>query len=183
MIAGRMAAAIGFAGLAAGIIITDRLPLAAALTMASVIAFVLVADSPRRGLLMLWPIAFFAAALLVLQWTGGTAGWRLPLRTIGVFACVASAGRLAPWMALLRRSKPGSAAFSAVLFLFLLRHFAAILGAESRRALVARQIMLPRRHGPGWFRSLRWALAGLFDRNLTRVERFYAAQLVRGLGQ
>lgn len=141
------------------------------------------AGDRRQALLMLWPITFFAGVLVALQWVGGGLDWRLPLRTVTVFLLATSAAGLVPWDRLLLRVKPRSPLYTFALFLLILRHFVQILGMEARRMILARRLAAPRRHGAGWFTSLTWATAGVFRRSLVRAERFYAAQLLRGLAE
>ncbi len=137
---------------------------------------------PRAARLLL-PVLVFAAFLVVLQAWGGRIDWWLPVRTIAVAAAVLVAVRLVPWAALLRRVGPGSRFYAAALYLWMLRHFTSILLAETRRVLLAQRLAAPRRWGRGWFASLASALAAVFARVLVRAERFYAAQLLRGIGR
>jgi hypothetical protein len=113
---------------------------------------------------------------------GGAVHPRLALRTVAVFAFVVPAARLILWEELLTSRRPGSALFRIALFLLLVRHFARVLAGEAWRLLTAQNLAAPRRWRHGWWGSLVWALAALFRRALLRAERFYAAQLVRGLG-
>ncbi len=137
----------------------------------------------RQGALMLGPVLLFAGALAALAWWGGNPGWRLPLRTLGVFFLASAAARLAPWVDLFERGGTRSPLFPAILFLFFIRHFVGIFGAESRRVLISRRMAVPNKYGPGWFSSLKWALADVFGRSLARAERFYVSQAWRGVGE
>lgn len=140
----------------------------------------LAAGGGRRAALLAWPILMFAGLLPLLQWVGGrVVDWTLPLRSAAVFFWVASAARFLPWTELLRGIRPRGSLFRAVLFLFILRHFVLVLGAEARRAMTARRMAVPREYGPGWFSSLRGAVTGIFRRAMIRAERFYAAQALR----
>jgi hypothetical protein len=129
------------------------------------------------------PILLFAAVLFLMQWVSGRGLTALPFVTIAVFLVVALLGRLIPWQSLAARVRPGSQFFSLVLFLHITHHFVRILGQETVRVLQARRLCIRRRWGPGAFRSLAWALAGVFRRSMVRAERFYAAQMLRGLGE
>jgi energy-coupling factor transporter transmembrane protein EcfT len=120
--------------------------------------------------------------LVLLQWIGGQIHVATPLKTVGSFVLVVSGMRLLPWTEALVRLRPDSTMGGLVLTAFFARHFVIVLGEEAGRLLVAHRMAAPCRYGPGWFRSLSWALAGLFQRSLERAERFYAAQMVRGLG-
>jgi energy-coupling factor transporter transmembrane protein EcfT len=147
----------------------------------SLAAHFLVAGNRRRGLIALWPVLLFSGILIVLQWAGGAISWALPVKTIGVFGFVSATVRLLPWVRWTRRIEPGNSLYAPVLFLIIVMHFVTVLGDEVRRALVARTMAVPLRYGPGCFRSLSWAVAGIVRRTLERAERFYAAQSLRGL--
>lgn len=136
--------------------------------------------SARRVALRLWPVAMFAAALAGLQALSGSTDWRLAAGVLAAAAAAMLLSRLIPWTWLLGRVAPRSRWFPVVLFLWILRHFVAVLGEESRRLLIARRLAVPREYHAGWWRSLRWALTALFRRALVRAERFYAAQAFRG---
>jgi energy-coupling factor transporter transmembrane protein EcfT len=127
------------------------------------------------------PLAVFAAGLATLQWLAGTLDPWLPLKTLAAFALGVAAFAAIPWRRLSRRLGSGRWWYAPVLFLFFLRHFTAILGDEPVRVLRARSLVISRRYGVGWLASLAHALAALFRRAIDRAERFYAAQLVRGL--
>lgn len=129
------------------------------------------------------PVLLFAAVLFLMRWFSGRGLTALPFLTVAVFLAVVLLGRWIPWQSLGARVRPGSRLFSLVLFLHITRHFVSILGQETTRVLQARALCLRRRWGPGAFRSLAWALAGILGRSLVRAERFYAAQLLRGLGE
>jgi energy-coupling factor transporter transmembrane protein EcfT len=129
------------------------------------------------------PLAVFAAGLATLQWLAGTLDPWLPLKTLAAFALGAGLFAAIPWKRLSRRLAPGRWWYAPVLFLLFLRHFTAILGDEPVRVLRARSLVISRRYGAGWLASLAHALAALFRRAIDRAERFYAAQLVRGLSE
>lgn len=174
------AAALVFAG---SLLFVQSVPLLVILVVGGVVLHLAVSRRWTAGLLALWPIVSFSAILLVLGWLGDGASGRLTLRTIGVFVFVVSGARMLPWSEWTLRIRPGTRGGAALLTGLFVRHFVIVLGQESRRLLTAYRLAVPRRFSPGWFRSLAWVLAGLFRRALTRAERFYAAQLVRGLGQ
>jgi len=129
----------------------------------------------------LLPILVFAAALAVIEWAGGRPLTTLPLVTVAAFAVTVTLARLVRWQGRIFRVRPGSRSYHALLFALFVRHFAGILGAETRRVLIARRLATPRAWKPGAARSLLFALAALFGRALTRAERFYAAQSLRGM--
>lgn len=151
------------------------------LVAAGLAAHFAIARRVGSGLRRLAPILIFAGILAGFQWLGGNPEPRLALRTITVFALVVPAAHLAPWEDLLGRGRPGSPLFGAILFLLLTRHFVRVLAGETWRLLTAQRLAAPRRWRPGWWSSLVWAVAALFRRAIVRAERFYAAQLVRGL--
>ena len=121
----------------------------------------------------------FAGLLMLIEWR---VTW-LPVVTVAVFLVSTAAFQMAPWRSAIFAVRPGSRLYNAVLFGLFVRHFAAILETESRRVLTARRLCISRKWGPGWLRSLAFALAALITRSLVRAERFYAAQRVRGLGE
>ena len=135
---------------------------------------------PLRRLL---PLAVFAAGVAVLQWLAGTLDPWLPLKTLAAFALGAAVFLAIPWSRMARTLSAGRWWFTPVLFLLLLRHFAAILSEEPLRVLRARSLAVSRPCGPGWLGSLAHALASVFRRAIDRAERFYAAQLIRGLAE
>jgi len=125
----------------------------------------------------------FAGLLALIEWfSTGRVTW-LPVVTVAVFLVSTAAFKMLPWKGAIFAVRPGSRLYSAVLFGLFVRHFAAILETESRRVLTARRLCISRKWGPGWLRSLAFALAALLNRTLVRAERFYAAQRVRGLGE
>lgn len=136
-----------------------------------------------RALRIAAPLLLFAGVLALLRWRAGEPAWSLPLQMLAVFAVTAAAFRVFPWRAVYARLRPGSRLFTLALFFLFVRHFTLILGAETRRVFQARSLAAARRYGPGWFRSLAWALAAVFRASLARAERFYAALWLRGLSQ
>ncbi len=142
----------------------------------------LTAVSGWRGALrVLLPVLPFAITLALLQWMGGTAQAALALKTLAAVPAVVAAGRLVRWAERLAGVDPAARLYPAALFLLVLRHFTLVLGAQARRQLLTRSFAVRRRYGPGWFTSLGWCSAGVFQRCLGRAERFYAAQWSRGL--
>ncbi|HSW49260.1 MAG TPA: hypothetical protein VLH09_03750 [Bryobacteraceae bacterium] len=137
----------------------------------------------RRWLLSLIPVSLFAAALALLQWAAGMPVTWLWLKTILVFVVTTTVVRLLPWDRWLFQVRRETWLCWLALYALIVRHFAWVLLAEGRRALTARALSAPNRHGGGWFDSLAHAVGALFSRALTRAERFYAAQLVRGVGE
>lgn len=177
----RLAAAVLLIA-ALGAVLTSDLATLLALVAAGLLLHFAMAPGLGSGLRRLAPVFIFAGLLAGLQWLGGAAEPRLALKTIAVFVLAVPAARVVRWEELLARSQPGSLVFSAALFLLLVRHFVLVFGGEARRLLTAQSLAAPRRWRHGWWSSLVWALAALFRRALVRAERFYAAQLVRGLG-
>jgi len=137
----------------------------------------------RTALWLAGPVLLFSAVLIVLQWVGGAADIRLPMRTVAVFLLTTGAFRVLPWSAMAGGISSRSRLYMPVLFLLFVRHFAEILLAEARRALQARSLCISRSFGRAAFSSLAWAIAALFRRALQRAERFYAAQIVGGLAE
>jgi hypothetical protein len=137
----------------------------------------------KRWLLSLVPISLFAGALAFLQWVAGMPVTWLWLQTILVFVVTTTVVRLLPWNSWLFQVRQGTWLFWLSLYALFVRHFAGVLLAEGRRALTARALSVPNQYGAGVFRSLACAVSALFARALGRAERFYAAQLVRGIGE
>ncbi len=180
----RPALAATLLGTAAIVPLAGRLGRLAVLAGVGFAVHFVVTGDWRRATLLAWPILMFAGLLPLLQWVGGRAvDWALPLRSAAIFFWLTSAVRLMPWTALLRRVRPRGALFRAVLFLFILRHFVTVLGAEARRVMTARRMAVPHEYGPGWFSSLRGAVTGIFRRAIVRAERFYAAQALREVAE
>lgn len=136
-----------------------------------------------RTLKLAVPVLFFAALLAGLQALAGAFSPALALRTMAVFLLSTAAFAVFPWRAAAARIHPRSRLFPAALFLLSIRHFALVLGAETRRMFAARRLAAPRRYGPGWFRSLAWATAAVFRLSLTRAERFYSGLWLRGMAE
>jgi archaellum biogenesis protein FlaJ (TadC family) len=128
------------------------------------------------------PVLVFAFLLAALQWIAGARTW-LPVQTVAVYAALRLLLLALPLRRLLALPERRSRWWTPALLVFFVRHFLSILGAEARRAVIARSIAVRRRYGPGAFRSLAWSLASLLRRTLARAERFYAAQWLRGLSQ
>jgi len=178
----RLAVAGGLLAAAVVAVLVVDLTVLLALTAAAVLTNLAMAGRPASGLRRLVPVLVFAGFLAALEWLGGAARPRLALRTVAVVAFVVAAARLILWEELLTSWRPGSALFRIALFLLMVRHFARVLARESWRLLIAQTLAMPRRWRRLWWSSLVWALAALFRRALLRAERFYAAQLVRGIG-
>jgi hypothetical protein len=179
----RIIAAVLLLVLAGAAVANESTGWLAALVMVGMVSHAFASQRVTRSVRLLWPVLLFAAVLVLMQWIGGTLTPELPLRTVSVFLLVNSAVLLLPWTEMLERARPGSPLYTGVLFLLFVRHFVAIFGEEVRRLLIARSLAVPRRYGPGWFESLKWAMAELFRRSLARAERFHAAQALRGLGE
>jgi len=134
----------------------------------------------RTALLSAGPVLFFAAMLMALQWMSGAVDIRLPLRSVSVFLCSTAAFRALPWPALIAGLDARSRWYVPVMFLLFVRHFAAVLTGEVRRAYHARSLCVTVNFRRGGFRSLVWVTAAVFRRAADRAERFYAAQSLYG---
>lgn len=141
----------------------------------------IVSRSAPRALRSTLPVVLFAAVLALMQWVASQSISSLPLQTVAVFLFSATAFGIFPWSETFSAVRPSSTLFGLVLFALFIRHFAMIFASESRRVLQARSLRISRTYGRGWFRSLVAALAALIGRSLSRAERFYAAQFLRGL--
>jgi energy-coupling factor transporter transmembrane protein EcfT len=140
----------------------------------------IVSRSARRAMRSTLPVVVFAALLALMQWASSQSVSSLPPQTIALFLFSATAFGIFPWSETFSGVRPGSTLFGFVLFALFIRHFAIIFTSESRRVLQARSLGISRAYGPGWFRSLVAAVAALIGRSLSRAERFYAAQSLRG---
>ena len=103
------------------------------------------------------------------------------LRTIAVFLLSTVAFRVLPWSDLIAVLDIRSRWYLPVMFLLFVRHFAAMLLEEVRRAFQARSLCVSTNFRRGGFRSLAWATASVFRRAIDRAERFYAAQTIGGM--
>lgn len=162
---------------------SDSLVVVSVLAAIGLVIRLSAAASWRTALLTIWPVVLFASLLALLGWAGGHPSAMLPLKTIGLFLLVISAVNLVPWAEATSRLVSHPAIRVPVLTALITRHFVLVLGGEARRVMIAHRVSAPNRWRRGWFRSLGWALVGLFRQSLARAERFYAAQLVRGLGE
>ncbi len=179
----RSAAALGLLIGAGASVLVRHEAWAAGLALVGMAAHLLTASSRRRSLTALTPVLLLAFVLTALGRLGGSGGWLAALKTVAVYTFVVSAARLGPSATLLLRVSADSRLFRGALFLLMVRHFAAIFGREAWRLLVAHRFAAARRWRRGWFGSLGWATAALFERALARAERFYAAARLRGLGE
>jgi hypothetical protein len=126
------------------------------------------------------PVLLFAVVLTALQWLNGAADLRLPLRTIAVFLLSTAAFRALPWSGMAGALDARSRWYVPAMFLLFVRHFAAMLVEEVRRAFQARSLCVSADFRRGGFQSLTWATVSVFRRALDRAERFYAAQTIGG---
>ena len=143
----------------------------------NIIAWKSIAKSMRA----LLPVAVFIAVLSSLQWLYRGFDPEVAAKTLAVFWLATSAFRLLPWSRLVAAIRPGSRLAAPILYLLFMRHFALILSGESRRLLTARSRTVFRPYGRWSFRSLASAVGSLFLRAMNRAERFYAAQILKGL--
>jgi hypothetical protein len=127
------------------------------------------------------PVLLCALVLTALQWLSGTVDIRLPLRTIAVFLLSTAAFRVLPWADLIAALDTRSRWYLPAMFLLFVRHFAAMLVEEVRRAFQARSLCVSANFRRGGLQSLVWATASVFRRAIDRAERFYAAQTMGGM--
>ncbi len=144
-----------------------------------VIAVHALCERNRRRLFQRFlPVLVFAAGVYVLSFFGKRAEPRLPLQVIFVFASIWMLARLCARNVKIPRSR---ILFRLFLFACFVRHFAEVLGDETRQTFIARQMAAPSLFRSGGFSSLVYALSSIFQRCMTRAERFYAAQSLKGL--
>ena len=150
---------------------------------AAVVCVVSIEVVLRHSFRWLLPVIFFCTVLAVLEWIDHRSVTALPLKALLSYGILALGFRVMPWMALIRSIPPQSRFFPPVLFLLFVRHFTFILRDEAVRSLTAYRLAVPhplRRNG---IRALAWSLDSFFHRSILRAERFYAAQLLRGLAE
>jgi hypothetical protein len=165
----------------ATVFVTAVLPLLGALAVGLLIRR-LVWRGWRRSFPGLVPVGVFALVLAGLQWIARMPVTLLALKAVVVFLFSTSAFRLFPWADLTSALGSRGRLRTPVLFVLFTRHFAEILLVEATRVFRARSLCVRRPFGRGSFSSLVWVLISLFGRSISRAERFYAAQLLRGLG-
>lgn len=150
---------------------------------AAVVCMVSVEITLRRSFRWLLPALLFCVALAFLEWIGHRSVTVLPLKALLSYAVLALGFRIMPWMALLQSIPPRSRLFLPVLFLLFVRHFTFILRDEALRTLTAYRLAVPHLLRRGGIRALAYSLNSFLQRCLIRAERFYAAQLLRGLAE
>lgn len=137
----------------------------------------------RRDSRWLLPALLFCTVLALLEWIGHRSVTALPLKALLSYAVLALACKIMPWVELLRSIPLQSRLFLPVLFLLFVRHFTFILRDEAIRSLTAYRLAVPLLFGHGGVRALACSLDSFFRRSILRAERFYAAQLLRGLAE
>ena len=137
----------------------------------------------RRTIHWLFPILLFCAVLAFLEWIDHRTVSVLPLKALVSYLALALAFRIMPWVALVRSVSSRNRFFPPVLFLLFIRHFTFILRDEAMRSLTAYRFAVPHPFRRGGIRALAYSLDSFFRRCLLRAERFYAAQLLRGLAE
>jgi hypothetical protein len=137
----------------------------------------------RRKFRWLLPPLLFCLVLALLEWVGHHSVTVLPLKAFLSYAVLTLSLRIMPWAELLRSVSPQSWLFLPVLFLLFVRHFTSILRDEAVRSLTVYRLAVPHLFGHGGIRALAWSLDSFFCRSILRAERFYAAQLLRGLAE
>ncbi|MCS6952877.1 MAG: hypothetical protein RMK57_07745 [Bryobacterales bacterium] len=160
----------------------DAIPVLVAAVIAAALLRAGLARRRQELVLLGVPLAWFLLLLAVLQWLARKPDPALLLKACGVLLLATSAARVFPWQAVTARLVPASRLFRPALFLLFLRHFMLTLAHETLRTLRARSMSAPHLLRPGGFGSLVWASVAIFRRALERAERFYAAQVLNGLG-
>jgi hypothetical protein len=170
--------ALALAGVAALLPWPGALAIAIGLGVASHAA---LRTGARTALRFGAPVLLFAIILTALQWLNGAVDFRLPMRTVAIFLLSTAAFRVLPRSSLIAALDPRSRWYLPVMFLLFVRHFAAMLLQEVRRAFQARSLCVSANFRRGGFQSLAWATASVFRRAIDRAERFYAAQTIGGI--
>jgi len=179
----RWACGILLLGVSVAVSLTDNYLLLIITLSAGLAAHALAWKNLSRSLYATLPVVVFAAALTLLQVLTRIPVTSLAAKTLTIFLFTASAFRIIPWQNSLAAVHPGTPSFAVALYILFIRHFFYILSGEALRLLRARGLSISRPYGKGSFRSLVGALAAFFNRSLLRAERFYAAQLLRGLAE
>lgn len=177
----RWAGGVLLLGAAVAVSMTDNWVLLALALPAALVSHALAWKNLSRSLYAALPVVLFAAALVLLQVLARVPVTNLAARTVAIFLFTSAAFKTLPWASSLARVEPGSRSFALALYALFIRHFFSILSSETLRLFRARGLSISRPYGKGSFRSLVAALAAFFSRSLVRAERFYAAQLLRGL--
>ncbi len=179
----RIVASLLLIAAAVGAALTSNLPWLLAATGAGLALRLFLWKSIDKALRSALPIVAFAAILVVLQWLSHAQARTLPLNALAVFLLSTAGFRLFPWTRFVSARRAQSKAFTPMLFVLFVRHFASIFSQEASRVFQARGLCITRPWGRGAFRSLAAAAVAVFSRALARAERFYAAQLLRGLAE
>lgn len=177
----RLLVAAVLAGLAGLCVASGQEWIALAGSFAGLLAVLLQGGWSRRLAATLLPLLGFLILLALLQLAGGQRNPVLWTKTAAVYLLLIGAARQFPGRWVLQRVWIHERWQGLALFFILLQHFVVVFGDEARRALVAWRLATPRVVGPGGFSSLVWALANIFRRVLSRAERLYIAQRIRGL--
>jgi len=151
--------------------------------LAGLVCYLAIWRNVARALRAALPILVFALSLTAVQIIFGMPVTNLAGKAVASFFFITSAFRIYPWANLIAGVSPGSPLFMLTCYLLFVRHFFFIFTSEAVRLLQARSLCITEPYGRGSFRSLVAALASLFERSLLRAERFYAAQLLRGLAE
>jgi hypothetical protein len=177
----RLFASLVLIAAAVGAALTSNLPWLLAATGGGLALRFVLWKSVSKGLRSALPIVAFAAILAALQWLSHAPARTLPLNALAVFLLSTAGFRIFPWTRFVSARRAQSKAFTPMLFVLFVVHFASIFSQEASRVFQARGLCITRPWRRGAFRSLAAAAVAVFSRALARAERFYAAQLLRGL--
>jgi len=130
------------------------------------------------------PIVVFAGGVYLLRCVSARSlatgdGALLAIRILFVYAVATWLG-LALWLGDMTPPR-GRLMFRAFLFACFTRHFAIVLTNECHNSLRARKLAAPSLWSKSGMSSLVYSCVNIFTRTLLRAERFYAAQLLKGL--
>jgi hypothetical protein len=129
------------------------------------------------------PMLLFCAVLAILELIARQAISMLALKALVSYFVFILCVRMIPWPTIVYAAHPRSRAFVPALYLLIVRHFIFILRDETLRSLTAYRLAVPRVFARGGVRALAYCLENLLHRCLQRAERFYAAQLLRGIAE
>jgi hypothetical protein len=170
-------------GASVAVSLTDNELLLVIALSAGLVMYALARKNLSKSLYATLPVVVFAAVLSLSQVLARIPVTSLAAKSLTIFLFTSAAFRILPWQSSLAAVHPGTSSFKVALYILFIRHFFTILSSEALRLVRARGLSISRPYGKGSFRSLVGALATFFNRSVIRAERFYAAQLLRGLAE
>jgi hypothetical protein len=165
------------------IIACGSIPCLVSVTAVAFLLHALQVRNLRKCIHQALPILVFCLLVYILGAVAHHASLSLAVRTLASYTVLRLASGVLPTAALSRLVQPNSLFFVPALFLLFTVHFLQIVKSESMRSLLAYRMAAPRLYRSGGLRALVYCLDSLLRQCITRAERFYAAQSLRGLAQ